>query len=136
MGYCAEVRGGVIPPVLVGNSVFAAAGRNPDSALDVLQTRWKPYHAWATRTSARNKEAAGDASPKDSKTWAVIRAISQARHAKRLCEELHPVLAKMRLEGLAPNEAFRAELLLGYVAGVKSEKSTEKSENATKENIA
>jgi hypothetical protein len=128
MGYCAEVRGNDVPPTLVGNSVFALAGRNPDRALDVLQTRWKPYHAWANRAGAKNT-----GEPKDAKSWAVVRAIAQARHAKQLCAELHPILTCMRHAGLAPDEAFRAELLLGYVAGVKSEKTTTKVDSDGKE---
>jgi hypothetical protein len=116
MGYCADVRGGDVPPTLVGNSVFTVAGRNPERALSVLQTRWKPYHAWATR-AGRARTATPDKG--DTRGWAVLRAVSQARYAAGLCEELHPVLAQMKAEERTPDDAFRAELLLGYLAGLK-----------------
>ncbi len=123
MGYCAEVRSGDIPPTLVGNSVFAMAGRSPDRALEVLQTRWKPYHAWATKAGTRREFSPNK---DDARGWMVIRAVSQARHAKRLCQELRDTLSLMRREGRTPDEAFRAELLLGYVAGVRPEKTFDK----------
>jgi hypothetical protein len=130
IGYCTAVRGGSMPPTLIGNSVFAAAGRNPDRALDVLQSRWKPYHAWATKAAY---ERAGE--PKDAKGWAIIRAVSQARQARRLCEELRPVLVRMREEGRTPDEVFRAELLLGYMAGVRSEKPSDVAETNQEEAV-
>ena len=51
IGYCTDVRGGDVPPTLIGNSVFAIAGTNPERALSMLQGRWKPYDAWAKRTA-------------------------------------------------------------------------------------
>jgi hypothetical protein len=118
MGYCADVRNGALPPTLVGNSVFAAAGRTPYRALEVLQTRWKPYEAWVTRAA---RSIQGKPEKGDTRGWAILRAASQRHHAKRLCEELQPALAEMRTEGRPPDETFRAELLLGYLAGIKSE---------------
>lgn len=119
LGYCTNVRGGQIPPTLVGNSVFAAAGRSPFRALDQLYSRWKPYQAWADRADyilRRETPAEGDA-----RDWAVIRALNQARHAARLGGEVHALLAEMAANGRPVEETFRAELLLGYLAGIKSE---------------
>jgi len=126
MGYCADVRDGNVPPTLVGNSVFAIAGRNPERALSVLQTRWKPYHAWATRTGRARTETPlkGDANG-----WAILRASSQARQAGRLCEELHPIFAEMTAQNLTPDDAFRAKLLLGYLAGLKREPKSDSSDS-------
>lgn len=123
MGYCADMRDNAVPPTLVGNSVFAIAGRNPERALGVLQTRWKPYHAWATRAASLRMATPGK---DDARGWAVLRAISQARHAKRLCEELHPVLAQMKAQAHVP-DTFRAELLLGYLAGLRPESKPDSS---------
>lgn len=125
MGYCADVRDGSVPPTLVGNSVFAIAGRNPERALAVLQTRWKPYHAWATRTR-RARTATLDKG--DAKGWAVVRAIAQARYAERLCEELHLAFASMTDDDHTPDDSFRAELLLGYLAGLRPEAKADSSE--------
>ena len=113
MGYCADVRGGDTPPTLIGNSVFATAGRDPLRALGVLQTRWKPYAAWARRTDAVLERA--NAKP-DNLAWAMRRGISQARIAGRLCEGLQDSL---RDRSEPCDDSFRAELLLGYVAGVR-----------------
>lgn len=120
MGYCAEVRGGQVPPTLVGNSVFACAGRDPKRALAVLQTRWKPYHAWVDRLA--KKGAGGSPDKEDARAWAVRRAVSQFRLAAQLCEEIAPLL-NARTEPI--DDAFRAELLLGYVAGVRPEKKSD-----------
>jgi hypothetical protein len=135
MGYCADVRGGA-PPTLVGNSVFAVAGRNPERALGVLQTRWKPYHAWATR-AGRVRTATPDKG--DTRRWAVLRAVSQARYAERLCNELQVLFAKMKAQDRgpddsfrAPSDAFRAELLLGYIAGLKPEPKSDSSDTGEK----
>lgn len=134
MGYCADVRGGDIPPTLIGNSVFALAGRDPVRALDVLQTRWKPYGAWARRADQARERAAKAKS--ENLTWTIRRGLSQARLAGQLCEELRPLLARMREENRAPDEAFRAELLLGYVAGLKPEPKTADTNATAGEEIA
>jgi hypothetical protein len=125
MSYCMDMRGGDVPPSLVGNSVFAMAGRNPNRALGVLQTRWKPYHAWASRAG---RARAGTSGKEDARRWAVLRAVSQARHAALLCAELLPVFARMKVDGRAPDDAFRAELLLGYIAGLKPEPKSDNSD--------
>lgn len=132
LAYCEVVRNGSIPSTLIGNSVFAAAGRNPYRALDVLQPRWKPYKAWITKasrpyrgTSAESDESKGNPT--------IGRAASQARLARRLSEDLHPALSRMREEGRSPDEAFRAELLLGYLAGIRSEKKSDESQTQNRE---
>jgi hypothetical protein len=125
MGYCAGMRGGDVPLTLVGNSVFAIAGRNPERALGVLQTRWKPYHAWATRVGQMRSSTPDKG---NARGWAILRAVSQVRGAATLCAELQPVLAQMKMDGLAPGDAFRAELLLGYLAGLKPKPKSDNSD--------
>ena len=124
IGYCADVRGNQVPPTLVGNSVFAAAGRDPNRALSVLQTRWKPYHAWAKRHAERG--GSKPPSQDDARGWAVW----QFTLASRLCDELAPVL-RARTE--RADDAFRAELLLGYVAGIRPDKTLDTSGQDAKE---
>ena len=116
MGYCADVRGGQIPPALIGNAVFTTAGRDPIRALDVLAARWKPYAAWAGRPNAVwVRKSDGKDGGLD---WAIRRGLSQARLASELCADLQQRSEAMREP---PDERFRAELLLGYVAGTKPE---------------
>ncbi len=110
IGYCADMRGGDIPPTLLGNSVFATAGRDPKRALEVLQGRWKPYDGWAKGnrpTKARE----------DQLVIQIRRGRSQARLAGILSEQLRAGLASVVVD-----ERHRAELLLGYLAGIKPER--------------
>jgi hypothetical protein len=127
LAYCEVVRSGSVPSTLIGNSVFTAAGRNPYRSLDVLQPRWKPYEAWITKAS-RTYRATSDGGEESKGSPAIRRATSQARLARRLGEDLRPALARMREEGRPPDETFRAELLLGYLAGIRSEKKSDENQ--------
>jgi hypothetical protein len=53
--------------------------------------------------------------------WDIIRATSSAYRAADLTRELHGHLP------MATNDAFRAELLLGYVAGLSKRRKIEDS---------
>lgn len=120
IGYCADMRGGDVPPTLLGNSVFATAGRNPVRALDILCGRWKPYGAWARRGDRIAVKAAMLKNSKDKKdkdlAVHMMRGLSQASRAGDLCLELKGRLGDVPVD---ERERFRAELLLGYVAGIK-----------------
>ena len=115
VGYCADRRGGDVPPVLLGNSVLAMAQSNPIRALAALGRRWKPYGAWAklpgTRELAERLRKSTDAI-EASRGWEIIRAASQASRCAELARDLHDHLPP------AIDDAFRAELLLGYIAGL------------------
>jgi hypothetical protein len=116
IGYCADLRGGDVPPTLLGNAVFAIAGRDPVRALDILQGRWKPYGAWARRTDQVKAKATEKLkkSKDDRLAWNMLRGLSQARLAGPLCAELQTALQDTPVDN-----RFRAELLLGYVAGLE-----------------
>lgn len=102
-GYCADVRGGKMPPSLLGNQVFVMAQTAPVKALAVLTRRWKPYDGWVKKTKWENKKT----DRLDIKT-----ALRHANEMKLLSEELAETLP-----GCPVDDAFRAELLLGYIAG-------------------
>jgi hypothetical protein len=110
-------RNGGIPPTLLGNAVFTMAQKDPIRALALLGRRWKPYGAWAKQPNAiRMAKPPTDAAKREEvdRHWAIRRALSQAHRAEELTRELH---------GHLPSETsdlFRAELLLGYVAGLPS----------------
>jgi hypothetical protein len=118
VGYCTDMRGGDVPPTLLGNSVLATAQSNPTKALAVLSRRWKPYAAWAKRPAVP-AEAGRLTKSRDKKEqkrgWAMVIAVSQARRADELCRTLHGRLPRHAND---VDDAFRAELLLGYVAGL------------------
>jgi hypothetical protein len=119
IGYCNDLRSGDVPPTLIGNSVLAVAGADPVRALSVLQTRLKPYLAWAKRADpifakAANEERQGN----KGRAIALRQGVSQARRANDIATDLHTMLAPYRGKSRSPDDAFRAELLLGYVAGL------------------
>jgi len=116
-GYCADVRGGAVPPALLGNQVFTMAQTAPTRALAVLGSRWKPYDGWAkkaTREPDRTEKMIASASKDEQQRgWDIRRALSQARKMAPLASELASTLVDCQ-----PDDVFRAELLLGYIAGI------------------
>ena len=116
-GYCADVRGGDVPPSLLGNQVFTMAQAGPAKALATLCRRWKPYDGWAKkadRDRARLDAMVASKNPDDQRRgWDIKKALRHAREMKPLAELLAPALA-----GCTVDDAFRAELLLGYIAGL------------------
>jgi hypothetical protein len=118
-GYCADMRDGDVPPSLLGNAVLNIAKANPQRALAVLCGRWKPYAGWAKRVDsfkALDLSQSADENKKQ-RGWSIRRAAAQARNADELCRDLH---------GRVPcgaDDAFRAELLLGYIAGLPKRES-------------
>lgn len=116
-GYCADVRGGAIPPSLLGNQVFTMAQAAPARALATLCRRWKPYDGWAKK-AARQPDRIGQmvASKKteeQQRGWDIRRALRHAREMGPLADDL-----RSSLVGYEINDTFRAELLLGYIAGL------------------
>jgi hypothetical protein len=113
-GYCADVRQGRVPPALVGNAVLTMAQANPAKALAALGRRWKPYASWAKRASATEAAKLRDSAKPDQKDrgWKISQAIWQHRRAAEICAALHGQLPQ------TADDVFRAELLLGYVAGL------------------
>lgn len=115
VGYCADMRGGDVPPTLLGNSVLAVAQSNPVKALAMLCARWKPYGGWAKHVDLGKADTLCNSKDKEenNRGWAMRRAVSQVRRTAEITRELHHA-------GLPPNvnDTFRAELLLGYLAGL------------------
>lgn len=123
-GYCADRRDGDVPPSLLGNQVFSIAGKSPAKALSMLQSRWKPYIGWAKEAARDQGEATlrkADALTSSKKTaertrgWDIRKGLSYARRLEPLAADLWP-----RLVDAKATDKFRAELLLGYMAGLES----------------
>ena len=93
--YCVHVRGGGIPPQLIGNALMSVARDRPEEALDRLGERLPVYKAWATRV-------AGGDSPL----------------AKWTLKQMGDVASQLASSPLPTQTAStdRAELLLGYIA--------------------
>lgn len=121
-GYCADVRGGAVPPALLGNQVFAMAQSAPAKALATLCRRWKPYDGWAKKASREPNRAgsliAGNKKDEQQRGWDIKKALRHVREMGPLAAELASELGDCRVD-----DVFRAELLLGYIAGLpKSQK--------------
>jgi hypothetical protein len=117
VGYCADVRCGDVPPSLLGNQVFTMAQADPTKALATLCRRWKPYDGWAKKATRERNRAEQLAASKNAderqRGWDIRKALRHAREIGRLADELGPALADCKV-----NDTFRAELLLGYLAGL------------------
>lgn len=131
VGYCMDRRGGDVPPSLMGNSVLAIAGADPVRALAILQSRLKPYLAWvgenangAVSTRAAQYEQQGN----KGRAIAVRRALSHCGRAETIAREMRGLLADYRANGGQVDDSFKAELLLGYMAGLPP---TAKKHNGT-----
>jgi hypothetical protein len=117
-GYCADVRGGEIPPSLLGNQVFTMAQNSPRKALSTLCRRWKPYDGWSKKAARDSKRI--DVLTKSKKRdesqrgWDIKKALRHAREMRDFAKEL---TQKLKNHGRVTDE-FRAELLLGYLAGL------------------
>jgi len=76
-GYCADVRGGDVPPALLGNQVFVMAQTAPAKALAMLCRRWKPYDGWAKKTAHEPNRAgllvASDKKDEQQRGWDIKR---------------------------------------------------------------
>lgn len=108
-GFCEDQRGGSVPSALLGNQALALAQRSPVAALDLLCNRWRVYSGWADKKRNSIAKPGDKAASKD---WAIYSGVRIGWKLRPLAETLH--------NGLLPDRAddrFRAELLLGYIAG-------------------
>ncbi len=102
--YCQVVRGGNIPPQLLGNQHFAMMGDRPARAFALLGDRLKIYQAWATSAQIR-----------DELPEAAKKGIRQGKWALKQMGQICP-----QLHGNLPEHPFddegKAEMLLGYLS--------------------
>lgn len=116
-GYCADVRGGNVPPSLLGNQVFAMAQSSPVKALAMLCRRWKPYDGWAKKTARSpnriNAMIENNKKDEQQRGWDIKKALRHAREMGLLATDL-----ALALDGCRVDDTFRSVLLLGYIAGL------------------
>jgi hypothetical protein len=132
-GYCADVRGGALPPSLLGNQVLTMAQAAPIKALEMLGRRWKPYDGWAKRASRETERikkflvmADRPNDPANQGYWDIKKALRHAREMGPLASEIQADLAEVRVD-----DVFRAELLLGYLAGLpKAQRAGDSGDDA------
>lgn len=111
--YCEHVRGGSIPPQLIGNAFMPVARDNPDAALDRLSERLRIYKAWADKVKGSEAPLA---------KWTLSQMGDVAR-------DLHNVGRPAKM-----GETDRAELLLGYIARAAGSGASGSPETIEREN--
>ena len=117
--YCHGVRGGQVPPQLIGNSLMDQAGQNPAKALAILQQRLPVYERYATQLLNSSEPVLYGDEEKDKEKARLgglkHKAWKQAGWIKamlaQLCQDVH----RLGLEPTAGPQG-QAELLLGYLA--------------------
>jgi len=120
IGYCRSVRAkDKLPPTLLGNALLPIAASSPFKALSMMCQRWKPYGSWAKRTKMPDGKEDSDVK--------IRQALSQAYRVSELCRGLHVSLTA----DATADDIFRAELLLGYMAGLdrKADKQSDETED-------
>jgi hypothetical protein len=102
--YCLAMRDGHVPPVLLGNSLMRTALENPVEAVEQLADRMLVYHAWARSSHKDNSKIA---------KWAL--------------GQFAPLSESLKENGIPSvvTPTGKAELLLGYLAGVPGKKTAE-----------
>lgn len=142
-GYCADVRGGSLPPSLLGNQVLIMAQASPAKALAVLGSRWKPYAGWAKKKSdyeipreflnedgswKKRADFANDQKRQElERSFSIAIAIIQSRRVEKIAHELNEKLS------VKCDDVFRAELLLGYMAGIPGKQKVDAENPNTNE---
>lgn len=123
--YNASERGGdMLPPRLIGNAVLPMAQSKPHQALAVLARRWAVYEGWARRKGSRwsfpdqfrgkrRRDIDRKVLAEYDRAQTIARGLFASRRLGELAAELKPALRDAEV-----NDEFRAELLLGYIAGV------------------
>ena len=95
-GYCADVRGGEVPPSLLGNQVFCMAQTVPVKALSMLCRRWKPYDGWAHKAARERSRAdtmiTSKKKDEQQRGWDIKKALRHAREMRLLAAELAATL--------------------------------------------
>jgi len=107
--YCQVVRGGSLPPQLLGNQHYSMAAEHPSRALAVLGDRLKIYQGWAAAASVQSQS--------ENELKAAVKAAKWA--VKRLGEVTPQLHGKLPEQGFSYAE--RAEMLLGYLSRDRKE---------------
>ena len=124
--YCYVERGGDLPPKLIGNACYQAATRNPVGALSQASQRIAPHLAWLTRFRGETANKALAKMPKKSDARSTTLYALKLRPTIR---ELGSTMANLQSPQPENPDLFRAELLLGYLAGPPSDSKGEPNSN-------
>lgn len=106
--YCWKVRKKDVPPQLIGNAIMRTALDNPLKGLSLLSERLPIYQAWATSVQDDGSDES---------------VTKQVKLAKWVLGQMGQVSADMENTTIPiqADDAVKAQILLGYLAHVKSE---------------
>ena len=110
--YCRVVRGGDVPPQLVGSSLFQNAAEAPIRTLNVMSQRIMPYYSWAK--SYRLKEV----KEPQKESW-------RAGWLYRICEQTMDKLQNSWTPQTRFNDEEKAQLFIGYLAAFPKKEERE-----------
>jgi len=111
--YCEVVRGGSLPPSLLGNSLLSTAMENPTRAVAVLGDRLKIYIGWVKTA----KEPQGTDKAAEESLIAIRTARNRRAQYEAFVESVHDQGLPTKMDDVA-----KAHLLLGYLASTKEYK--------------
>lgn len=109
--YCKVVRGGDVPPQLVGSALFATAGETPNQAIAQLSLRMNPYITWAKQYRFKNIKT------KNEESW-------RARWYLSLYEDVADKLVSAMTDSTRFGDFDKAQLFIGYLASFPKRESS------------
>ncbi len=119
IGYCKSERKGDIPNTLLGNQIYGMALQDPGRAMCVLASRLRPYDSWVKRSRAKNIQSDDKAIKA-----AIFSHIWMSKHTVLLNDYLSS-------QPLEKSDTYKAELMLGYLAGRPFEQKKTPEESIT-----
>lgn len=105
--YCVAVRGGALPPTLIGNALLGTALDSPVSALATLADRLRIYIGWAETATFSQDESK-------------VKAIRIAGWTLKQFANVEAQLNGQVPEGRS-TDLMKAQMLLGYIARTKND---------------
>lgn len=109
--YCKVVRGGDVPPQLVGSALFVTAGETPNQAIAQLSLRMNPYITWAKQYRFKNMTT------KNEESW-------RARWYLSLYEDAANKLKAIMTDSTRFGDFDKAQLFIGYLASFPKRESS------------
>jgi len=101
--YCKVVRGGDVPPQLVGSALFVTASETPNQAIAQLSLRMNPYITWAKQYRFKN------ITTKNEESWRVGWFLG-------LYEDVADKLYATMMDSTRFGDFDKAQLFIGYLA--------------------
>jgi hypothetical protein len=121
IGYCKSMRGGDIPNTLIGNLTYGMALQSPTKALAVLASRIKPYETWAKKafedkswTLKKDGKVVKDKDGNPVEEKAIKAGAYANKWISAQSEKIHTHFTE---NSPKMTDSFKAELMLGYLAG-------------------